>query len=150
MARPMKIVVSDMPPYFLDLDAPTLPAYERACDDGRMLWGSGASTATHGIGMGRTRDIESATARTHQARTTREDTTWRTPGSGRTGVDRCPFLNASMPKSPTFDVDSIQGARSRPPLDPGRLSPLCCPPDQPSYPPLSARGDMRKPYNTPT
>jgi hypothetical protein len=24
----MKIVISDLPPYFLDLDAPTLPAYE--------------------------------------------------------------------------------------------------------------------------
>ena len=30
----MKIVIADAPPYFLDLDAPTLPAYERTGDDG--------------------------------------------------------------------------------------------------------------------
>ena len=35
----MKIVISDMPPYFLDLDAPTVPAYQHHGEDGRTLWG---------------------------------------------------------------------------------------------------------------
>jgi len=30
------------------------------------------------------------------------------------GHDPCPFLNASMPNSLTFDLDSFQGARSSP------------------------------------
>ena len=33
----MKIVVSDTPPYFLGLNAPTLPAFECKVD-GRILW----------------------------------------------------------------------------------------------------------------
>lgn len=34
---PTKIVVSEVPPYFLDLDAPTLPAYE-AAHKGSNVW----------------------------------------------------------------------------------------------------------------
>jgi len=33
----MKIVTSDTPPYFIDLDAPTLPADPVEVDD-RLLW----------------------------------------------------------------------------------------------------------------
>ena len=35
----MKIVISDTPPYFLDLDAPTLPAHEHTDDDSQVMWG---------------------------------------------------------------------------------------------------------------
>ena len=35
----MRIVISNTPPYSLDLDAPTLPAYETTDSFGRTLWG---------------------------------------------------------------------------------------------------------------
>lgn len=35
----MKIVISETPPYFIDLAAPTVPAYEHRADDGLIVWG---------------------------------------------------------------------------------------------------------------
>ena len=62
----MKIVISDTPPYFLDLDAPTLPAYEALDEDGTATWCvCGACTAVTSIGMVPVADIASATARIH-------------------------------------------------------------------------------------
>ena len=45
---------SDTAPYFLDLDAPTLPAYEKTDDLGRTLWGiwSRHSRKWHSHGCG--------------------------------------------------------------------------------------------------
>ena len=38
-AMPNKIVISDQPPYFLDLDAPTVPAYKWIePESGTVLW----------------------------------------------------------------------------------------------------------------
>ena len=34
----MKLLISDTPPYFLDLDAPTLPAEPVTDDDGVEIW----------------------------------------------------------------------------------------------------------------
>ena len=50
----MKIVISDTAPYFLDLDAPTLPAYEHRTADGLVVWGVRYAHcgAWHGPGEG--------------------------------------------------------------------------------------------------
>ena len=34
----MKIVISDTPPYLLDLDVPTLPAYKAEDENGNTAW----------------------------------------------------------------------------------------------------------------
>ncbi len=34
----MKLVISNTPPYYLNLDAPTLPAHEHTDATGRTLW----------------------------------------------------------------------------------------------------------------
>ena len=116
----MKIVVSDTLPHFLDLDAPTLPAYKHMDRDERTLWACSASIAVCGTGTGRARGTGLGTVRTRRGRTTCEATTLRMPGGGRAGHDQCAFLNAPMrPASQISRLTLDDGDRYRAGCEPG-------------------------------